>query len=93
MDARRVRRRRRGAGRALGPQRPVLRLLDRRLRTHRTWGVALHRDLLTEGVVAGLLRRAEVVLTWPVDSRADADRALVLGARGLIADDLAALDA
>lgn len=61
----------------------------RRLPARPTWGVALHRDLVTAPVVAGLLQHAHTVLTWPVDGPDDAARAVRAGARGLISDDLA----
>lgn len=70
-----------------------LRRLHARLREHATWGVGLHRDLLTADVVARLRAHAEVVLTWPVDGPADWDRAVASGVGAAIADDLAVLPA
>ena len=70
-----------------------LRLLHRRLRTRSTWGVCLHRELLTPAVVAALHQRAEVVLTWPVNSPEALGEVRAKGVDGVISDDLAALEA
>jgi glycerophosphoryl diester phosphodiesterase len=68
-----------------------LRRLDRHLGRHRTWGVSVHRDLLTADGVAALHRRAEVVMTWPVDSVAVYDRVVALGVDAVTSNDLGVL--
>ena len=65
--------------------------LFRRLRTHRTWGVSIDRRLLTAGVAARLREHAEVVMTWPVNSRRAYDEVVAMGANGVISDDLPAI--
>ncbi|TCC08496.1 glycerophosphodiester phosphodiesterase [Kribbella soli] len=65
-----------------------LRRLRSRLRRQSTYGVCVHRRLLTPQVVTELRRGAEVVLTWPVDTAdalADARR---LGVDGVIGRDV-----
>jgi len=65
-----------------------LRRLRARLRTRPTYGVCVHRRLLTPEIVSELRRNASVVLTWPVDTEhavLDAER---LGVDGLIGKDL-----
>ena len=70
-----------------------LRRLERYLVSHPTWGVSLHRDLLSFDVVAGLRARAEVVMTWPVDTAQAYDEVVDLGVNGVITNDLAVLAA
>jgi glycerophosphoryl diester phosphodiesterase len=70
-----------------------LRRLRSRLRGQSTYGVCVHRRLLTPRIVEELRRRAEVVFTWPVDTEADLDDALRLGVDGVIGKDLAVLTA
>jgi glycerophosphoryl diester phosphodiesterase len=47
-------------------------------------GVSIHARLLDAAVVAELRRRAELVLTWPVESLELARRLAAWGAHGLI---------
>ena len=47
-------------------------------------GVSIHQRLLDAGVVAELRRRAEVVLSWPVESVAQARRLAAWGVNVLI---------
>jgi hypothetical protein len=49
-------------------------------------GVSIHARLLDAGVVAELRRRAEVVLSWPVNSLACARELASWGVTGLISD-------
>jgi glycerophosphoryl diester phosphodiesterase len=68
-----------------------LRRLRSRLRRQPTYGVCVHRRLLTPRIVAELRGGAEVVFTWPVDTAdalADARR---LGVDGVIGKDLSLL--
>jgi hypothetical protein len=56
-------------------------------------GVSIHERLLDAGVVAELRRRAALVLSWPVESVAQARRLATWGVQGLISrsfEDLAA---
>lgn len=56
-------------------------------------GVSIHERLLDAGVVAELGRRAALVLSWPVESVAQARRLAAWGVQGLISrrfEDLAA---
>ncbi len=71
----------------------ALHRLDRHLSRHATWGVAVHRELLSAPRVAALARRAQVVLTWPVDTVAAYDEVVALGVGGVISNDLAVLAA
>jgi hypothetical protein len=50
-------------------------------------------DLLDAGIVAAVLRRCPLVMTWDVADRAHADRLLALGVGGLVLDDLGLLAA
>jgi glycerophosphoryl diester phosphodiesterase len=68
-----------------------LRRLDRRFAGRRLAGVSIHRDLLSPGVVERLRERADVVLSWPVETPADARRLAGWGVHGLISKDFAAL--
>ena len=68
-----------------------LRRLHRHLRSHPTWGVSVHRKLLSIDRVARLREQAEVVMTWPIDSPQDYDRVVGLGVNGVISNDLAVL--
>jgi glycerophosphoryl diester phosphodiesterase len=47
-------------------------------------GISIHRRLLDNAVVADLLRRAELVLSWPIESVEQARRLTGWGVRGLI---------
>lgn len=65
--------------------------LDKRLASSPTWGLSVHRELLTPTRVAWLRERAEVVMTWPVDTRATYDDVVSLGVNGIICNDLSVL--
>ena len=62
--------------------------LPRRLARHRTWGIAVHRELLPSPRLAPLRDRVEAVLTWPVNTHEAREEVLALGATGIISDDL-----
>jgi len=63
--------------------------LRRRLRaTDRTYGVSVQLGLLTPHVVNELRARADVVMTWPVDTSAALATARRLGADGVISKNL-----
>jgi len=65
----------------------------RRLLTRRaTFGVSVHRSLLSPGVVADLHRHAEVVMTWPVSTPDELGEVLDLGVTGVISDYLEVLE-
>jgi hypothetical protein len=68
-----------------------LRRLTARLRTHHTWGVSLHRELLTAAGVADLRKQAEIVMTWPIDTLEAYDFVVRLGVNAVISNDLAVL--
>ncbi|MFF0341416.1 glycerophosphodiester phosphodiesterase [Kribbella sp. NPDC004875] len=61
-----------------------LRRLRSRLRRQATYGVSVHRRLLTPETVAELRRGAEVVFTWPVDDPSGLADARRLGVDGVI---------
>ena len=63
-----------------------LRRLGARLGRHRTWGLAVHRDLLDPPLVRRLRMQAEVVMTWPVDDAACLGEVLRLGVDGVISN-------
>jgi glycerophosphoryl diester phosphodiesterase len=65
-----------------------LRRLRARLRTRPTYGVCVHRRLLTPEIVTELRQGASVVLTWPVDTEHAVRDAHRLGVDGLIGKDL-----
>lgn len=65
--------------------------LDARLALTPTWGVSVHRELLTRQRVSWLRERAEVVMTWPVDTVAVYDEVLALGVNAVISNDLPVL--
>jgi hypothetical protein len=62
--------------------------LPRRLAGRRSWGVAVHRELLPRMDVPALLRSVDVLLTWPVNTLEVLDEVAGLGATGVISDDL-----
>jgi hypothetical protein len=66
---------------SVGNARQLARL---RRRSGELAGVSIHQRLLDAGVVAELRRRAEVVLSWPVESVAQARRLAAWGVNGLI---------
>jgi hypothetical protein len=63
-----------------------LRMLLRDFGGRSLQGVSIHARLLDAGVVAELRRRAEVVLSWPVNSLARARELASWGVTGLISD-------
>jgi glycerophosphoryl diester phosphodiesterase len=67
--------------------------LDDHLARHHTWGVSVHRELLTVERVARLRHRADVVMTWPVDTVAVYDEVVAYGVNGVISNDLSVLAA
>jgi hypothetical protein len=60
--------------------------LPRRLSRRRSWGVAVHRELLGRMDVPALLGSVQVVLTWPVNTAAAYDEVVAAGATGVISD-------
>jgi hypothetical protein len=67
-------------------------MLRRRLaRNGRTYGVSVHRSLLTRAAVAELHDCAEVVMTWPVNDVASLDLLLDMGVTGMTSDEPAVL--
>jgi glycerophosphoryl diester phosphodiesterase len=62
--------------------------LRHRLAGGRSWGVAVHRELLPRIDVPDLLRTVEVLLTWPVNTTEILEQVLAAGATGVISDDL-----
>ena len=70
-----------------------LRLLLRRLRRRATWGVSIHRELLTPARVQRLHEHAAVVMTWPVNTPEALAQVRDLGVDGVISDHLQALGA
>jgi glycerophosphoryl diester phosphodiesterase len=66
--------------------------LPRRLAARgRSWGVAVHRELLPRMDVQALRESVDAVLTWPVNTVEAFDEVVRLGATGVISDDLAAV--
>jgi glycerophosphoryl diester phosphodiesterase len=67
-------------------------MLRRRLtRNGQTYGVSVHRSLLTRAAVAELHNCAEVVMTWPVNHVAWLDLLLDMGVTGMTSDEPAVL--
>ena len=62
--------------------------LPRRLAGRRSWGVAVHRELLPRMDVPALLRKVEALLTWPVNTVEVLDEVASFGVTGVISDDL-----
>jgi glycerophosphoryl diester phosphodiesterase len=54
-------------------------------------GASLHLRLLERELLRPLRELAPLLMSWPVNHRSEADRALALGVAGLIGDDLALL--
>jgi glycerophosphoryl diester phosphodiesterase len=54
-------------------------------------GVSVHRSLLDRAVVAQLLERVEVVMTWPVNDVAVMESLLDIGVNGIISDEVEVL--
>ena len=70
---------------SVGNQRQ-LRSLRKRLAAEPVYGVSIHDKLLSRERVAELRRRADLVMTWPVNSVADVRRLASWGIDGLITD-------
>jgi glycerophosphoryl diester phosphodiesterase len=68
-----------------------LRRLRARLRARPSYGVCVHRRLLTPELVTELRRGAEVVFTWPVDTADALVDARRLGVDGVIGKDVRVL--
>ena len=66
--------------------------LRRRLTRRPTFGVSMHRSLVSRDVVAELHRHAEVVMTWPVSTPDELGDVLDLGVTGVISDYLEVLE-
>lgn len=64
-----------------------LRSLRRRFAGSRLAGISIHRELLDADAVRDLRRRAEIVMTWPVETAAEARRLSSWGVDGLISKD------
>jgi glycerophosphoryl diester phosphodiesterase len=62
--------------------------LPRRLAGRRSWGVAVHRELLPRMDVPALLRSVDALLTWPVNTTEALDEVARHGVTGVISDDL-----
>lgn len=69
----------------------LARLARRLAGRRRSWGVAVHRDLLRHMDVPVLRESVEAVLTWPVNTAEAFDEVVRYGATGVISDDLAAV--
>lgn len=64
-----------------------LRALRRRFAGRRLAGISIHRELLDAEGVRDLRRRADVVMSWPVETVAEARRLTAWGVDGLISAD------
>jgi hypothetical protein len=62
--------------------------LPRRLAGRRSWGVAVHRELLPRMDVPALLRSVDALLTWPVNTVEVLEEVARHGVTGVISDDL-----
>lgn len=62
--------------------------LPHRLAARRSWGVAVHRDLLPRVDVPALLTHVQVLLTWPVNTVEVLEDVAARGVTGVITDDL-----
>jgi glycerophosphoryl diester phosphodiesterase len=63
-----------------------LQALRRRFDGHRLHGVSIHRKLLDAAAVEDLRRRADLVMTWPVQTPEQVRRLVGWGVQGLITD-------
>lgn len=63
-----------------------LEALRRRFDGRRLHGVSIHRKLLDARTVKDLRRRADVVMTWPVQTREDVRELVAWGVHGLITE-------
>ena len=70
---------------SVGNQRQ-LRSLRKQLAAKPVYGVSIRAKLLSRERVAELRRRADLVMTWPVNSVADVRRLVSWGVDGLITD-------
>ena len=64
-----------------------LRALRARFAGRRLAGISIHRELLDAAAVQDLHRRADIVMTWPVETLAEARRLSGWGVDGLISQD------
>lgn len=69
-----------------------LRRLQLQPHAQRLGGVSIHQRLLDAPTVASLRERAEIVMTWPVNTAEQAHRLLDIGVHGLITDHPHVLD-
>jgi glycerophosphoryl diester phosphodiesterase len=70
---------------SVGARRQLERL-RRRFEGRRLHGVSIHRKLLDARTVDDLRRRADVVMTWPVETREDVRELVGWGVQGLITE-------
>jgi glycerophosphoryl diester phosphodiesterase len=70
---------------SVGARRQLERL-RRRFDGRRLHGISIHRKLLDARTVADLRRRADVVMTWPVQTREDVRELVGWGVQGLITE-------
>jgi hypothetical protein len=71
----------------------ALRALHGRFAAERLTGVSIHRRLLDPTCAAGLAARADLLLSWPVETVAEGRRLASLGVHGLISQSFEALSA
>jgi glycerophosphoryl diester phosphodiesterase len=64
-----------------------LRRVLRRAAGHRLDGVSIHARLLTPETASRLRERADLLVSWPVNTLEEARRLLALGVDGLISDE------
>ena len=71
----------------------ALRALHRRFAAERLAGVSIHGRLLDPASARALAARAELILSWPVETEAEGRRLAALGVDGLISQAFAELSA
>ena len=71
----------------------ALRALHRRFAAERLTGVSIHGKLLDRASAAALAARAELLLSWPVETQAEGRRLAALGVHGLISQSFGELAA
>ena len=71
----------------------ALRALHRRFAAERLAGVSIHGRLLDPASAGALSARAELILSWPVETEAEGRRLAALGVDGLISQSFDALSA
>ena len=71
----------------------ALRALHRRFASDRLTGVSIHGRLLDRASAAGLAARADLLLSWPVETEAEGRRLAALGVHGLISQSFETLSA